>query len=59
MDFWFEFLDIHMNEQTIISHDNHGFKLQNINIFLILFGFVCSPFLNSLDCDHMVHMNYT
>jgi hypothetical protein len=41
MDFWFEFLGI-MNEQTINSHHYHGFKWQNINITLVLFGFVCS-----------------
>ncbi len=32
MDFWFEFLDIHMNEKTITCHDYHGFKWKNINI---------------------------
>ncbi len=26
MDFWFEFLDIHINEKTTIFHDFHGFK---------------------------------
>jgi len=26
MDFWFEFLDIHMNKKTVTSHDCHGFK---------------------------------
>jgi hypothetical protein len=24
MDFWFEFLNIHMNEKTITYHDYHG-----------------------------------
>jgi hypothetical protein len=33
MDFWFEFLNIPMNEKTIISH---GFKWKNINIDQIL-----------------------
>jgi hypothetical protein len=32
MDFWFEFCDIHMNEK-ITSHNCHGFKWQNINIY--------------------------
>jgi len=26
MDFWFEFLDIHMNEKVITCHDCHGFN---------------------------------
>jgi hypothetical protein len=26
MDFWFEFLDIHMNEKRPTCHDCHGFK---------------------------------
>jgi len=26
MNFWFEILDIHMNEKTITCHDCHGFK---------------------------------
>jgi hypothetical protein len=43
MDFWFEFLDIHMNEKTIICHDCHGFKWQNINIYPILTIFICNP----------------
>ncbi len=47
MDFWFEFLDIHMNKKTITSHDCHGFKWQNINIYLIYLVFLCNltPFL--------------
>jgi len=40
MDFWFEFLDIHMNEIIITCHDCHGFKWQNINIQFWLFFFV-------------------
>jgi hypothetical protein len=36
MDFWFEFLDIHMNEKEITYHDGHGFKWKNINIYPIL-----------------------
>ncbi len=35
MDFWFEFLNIHMNKNTIICHDCHGFRWQNINIYPI------------------------
>jgi hypothetical protein len=31
MDFWFEFFDIHMNEQTTTCHDYHGFKWENVN----------------------------
>jgi len=47
MDFWFEFLNIHMNEKTITYKDYHGFKWQNINIYPILTIFLCSltPFL--------------
>jgi hypothetical protein len=33
MDFLFEFLDIHMNEQATACHGCHGSKWQNINIF--------------------------
>jgi hypothetical protein len=40
MDFWFEFLDIHMNEKVITCHDCHGFKWQNINIYPILIVFL-------------------
>jgi hypothetical protein len=36
MNFWFEFLDIHMNEKAITYHDYHGFKWKNINIYLIV-----------------------
>jgi hypothetical protein len=43
MDFWFEFLNIHMNEKEIICHDYHGFKWQNINIYPILIIFLCGP----------------
>jgi len=35
MDFWFEFFNIHMNEQATTCHGLHGFKWQNINISLI------------------------
>jgi len=47
MDFWFEFLNIQMNEKAITCHDYHGFKLQNINIHQILTVFLCgsTPFL--------------
>ncbi len=47
MDFWFEFLEIHMNEKKKTYHDCHGFKWKNINIYLILTVFLCSltPFL--------------
>jgi hypothetical protein len=40
MNFWFEFLDIFMNEQATTCCDCHGFKCQNTNISLILIGFV-------------------
>jgi hypothetical protein len=43
MDFWFEFLNIHMNEKGTTSHDGHGFKWQNINIFSILTIFLHHP----------------
>jgi hypothetical protein len=36
MDFWFDFLDIHMNEKGQTYHDCHGFKWLNINISPIL-----------------------
>jgi len=29
MDFWFEFLDIHINKKTRTCHDCHGFKWKN------------------------------
>ncbi len=41
MNFWFEFLDIHMNEKTITYYDCHGFKWKNINIYPILTIFLC------------------
>jgi hypothetical protein len=40
MDFWFEFLDIHMNGKKKTSHDCHGFKWQKINIYPILIVFL-------------------
>jgi hypothetical protein len=43
MDFWFEFLDIYMNEKVITCHDFHGFTWKNINIYLILTIFLCGP----------------
>jgi hypothetical protein len=43
MDFWFEFINIHMNENAIICHDCHGCKWQNINIYPILTIFLCGP----------------
>jgi hypothetical protein len=43
MDFWFEFLDIHMNEKTSTCYDCHGFKWKNINIYPILIVFLCGP----------------
>jgi hypothetical protein len=43
MDFWFEFLDIHMNEKAITCHDFHGFQWKNINIYSILTVFLCGP----------------
>jgi hypothetical protein len=39
MDFWFEFLDINLNEKTTICHDCHGFKWWNINNCPILILF--------------------
>jgi hypothetical protein len=53
MDFWFEFFDIHMNEKSTICHDCHGFKWQNINVYLILTIFWWSSTLFGLldyDC---------
>jgi hypothetical protein len=41
MDFWFEFLDVHMNEKNITYNDCHGFKWKNINIYSILIIFLC------------------
>jgi hypothetical protein len=53
MDFWFVFLDIHVNGKVIICHDCNGFKWQNINIFQILTIFLLSNSLfGSLDCDY-------
>jgi hypothetical protein len=53
MNFWFEFLDIHMNEKPITCHDCHGFKWQNINIYSILiYIFVIHTLFGSLDCDY-------
>jgi hypothetical protein len=43
MDFWFQFLNIHMNEKIIICHEYHDFKQQNIIIYLILTIFPCNP----------------
>jgi hypothetical protein len=43
MDFWFEFLNIHMNEKTTTCHDCDGFKWQNINIYPILTIFLSNP----------------
>jgi len=50
MDFWFEFVNIHMNEKATTCHDCHdchGFKWQNITIYPILIYFFCDlmPFL--------------
>jgi hypothetical protein len=52
MDFWFEFLDVHMNEKEITCHDY--FKWKNINIYPNLFVFLCgpTPFFRSLDYDY-------
>jgi hypothetical protein len=43
MDFWFEFLDIYVNEKQIICYDYYGFKWHDINIYPILIIFLCSP----------------
>jgi hypothetical protein len=53
-EFWFEFFDIHMNEIPITSHDYHGFKWQNINIYSILTKEICGPntLFGSSDCDY-------
>ncbi len=47
MNFWFEFLDIHINEKKKTYHDCHGFKWKNINVYPILILFFCGlmPFL--------------
>jgi hypothetical protein len=56
MDSWFELIDIHMNEQTTTCHDFHGFKLQNINISLILtFYAIQHPFL-IVGCDYVTFL---
>jgi hypothetical protein len=39
MDFWFEFLNIQMNEKSITCHDRHGFKWENIHIYQNLIFF--------------------
>jgi hypothetical protein len=55
MDFWFEFLDIHMNEKVVTYHDCHGFKWKNINIYLSNFDFFflwSNALFGSLDCDY-------
>jgi len=39
MDFWFEFLDIHVNKKRITFHDYHGFKYFSS----ILTIFLCHP----------------
>ncbi len=36
-------IDILINEQATNCHDNHGFKLNNINVFLIFIDFVSDP----------------
>jgi hypothetical protein len=54
MDFCFEFLEIHMNEKTIICHDYHGFKwkkhkyLSNFDYFSLQFN----ALFGLLDCDY-------
>jgi hypothetical protein len=47
MDFWFEFINIHMNEKVITYHDGHGLKWKIINIYPILTIFLCClmPFM--------------
>ncbi len=42
IDFWFEFLNIHMNENIVTCHDCHGFKWQNINVYPILIICFCN-----------------
>ncbi len=55
MIFLFEFLDIHMNEKVTTCHECHGFKWENINIYLILIVFLCNstPFLARCDYTHL------
>ncbi len=43
MDFWFEFLNIHMNEKIITCHEFHVFKWENINIYQIFIVFLWGP----------------
>jgi hypothetical protein len=57
MNFWFEFLDIHMNKKTITCHDYQGFKWQNRNIYPILIVSLWNPMpflarwiMNALGC---------
>jgi len=45
MDFWFEFIDIDMNEKATTCHDFHDFKWQNINIHSILIVILCDLML--------------
>jgi len=54
LDFWFEFLNIHMNEKKKTCHGYHGFKWQNINIYsiLIIFLYGLTPFFDLLDYDY-------
>ncbi len=53
MNFWFEFLDIHMNEKTITYCDCYGFKWQNINIYPISTNFLAvQRFFGLLDYDY-------
>ncbi len=52
MDFWFEFLNIHMNEKPITYHDCHGFKWLDINIYSIWIVFLLrsDALFGLLDC---------
>jgi hypothetical protein len=43
MDFWFEFLDIHMNKKRITFHDYHGFMVEHKYFSSILTIFLCHP----------------
>jgi hypothetical protein len=53
-NFWFEFLDIHVNEKTITCHDVHGFEMvkhiyiSNFDHFVLHFD----TFFGSLNCDY-------
>ncbi len=52
MDFWFDFLDIHINEKTTTCHNWYDFKWKKINIYPILIFFLqFDTFFDSLDCD--------